>query len=90
VARDEDAEAIAGAEASGSPSRPGSTRERRELAVGDDLAPRHRQERRRKRGAERRLELEIELDARERHVLAAEKRLQKSHDRICHRIGTDT
>ena len=54
VAGHEEREAVLGAEGAGRPRRPGAAGERRELAVGDDLAPGNAAQRPGERALERR------------------------------------
>src|SRR4051794_22873698 len=80
MARDEDREMAVRAEAPGGARGTGSTGERRELAVGDDLAPRDRPERSRAAREKRGPVVEVDRHGLEWHLVAREVRLQHLHD----------
>ena len=80
MARDEDREVAVRAEAPGGARGTGRTGERRELAVGDDLAARDRAERGRAAREERGPVVEVDRHGLERHLVAREVRLQHLHD----------
>src|SRR5207237_618045 len=75
MTRDEQAEAVARAEASRRTRRAGRSSERGELPIGDDLAARNRSERLCAAGEERTFVLEVDGNLVEPDVLAGEIRL---------------
>ena len=74
MTRDDEGEPVRGAQRSSSSRGPGSTRERGELAVRDDLATRHRAQRADERALERRRPLEVQGRVHEGHVLTLQER----------------
>jgi hypothetical protein len=70
VARDEEREAVLGTEGAGGAGGAGAAGECGQLAVTDDLAPRHRAQRPREGGLERRAPVLVERDVLEGDALA--------------------